>query len=68
VSSFEGNFAAYEAAVLASNPKRFAHRRTKYQRLSAKLRRGCPLRVVVSSWQTGSCGLLEGINALRFTP
>ena len=31
---FEGNFAAYEAAVLAENPDRFAHRRAKYQRLT----------------------------------
>ena len=36
---FEGNFAAYEAAVLAENPDRFAHRRAKYQRLAGKLRR-----------------------------
>ena len=36
---FEGNFAAYEAAVLAENPDRFAHRRAKYQRLTGKLRR-----------------------------
>jgi ATP-binding cassette ChvD family protein len=34
---FEGNFAAYEAAVLAENPDRFAHRRAKYQRLTSKL-------------------------------
>ena len=39
VSWFEGNFAAYEAAVMASNPDRFAHRRAKYQRLTSKLRR-----------------------------
>jgi ATP-binding cassette ChvD family protein len=39
VTWFEGNFAAYEAAVLAQNPDRFAHRRAKYQRLTAKLRR-----------------------------
>ena len=36
---FEGNFAAYEAAVMAENPDRFAHRRAKYQRLAGKLRR-----------------------------
>jgi energy-dependent translational throttle protein EttA len=30
---FEGNFAAYEATVLADNPDRFAHRRAKYQRM-----------------------------------
>jgi energy-dependent translational throttle protein EttA len=35
---FEGNFAAYEAAVIAENPDRFAHRRAKYQRLTDKLR------------------------------
>lgn len=35
---FEGNFAEYEAAVLAENPDRFAHRRGKYQRLTGKLR------------------------------
>jgi energy-dependent translational throttle protein EttA len=35
---FEGNFAAYEEAVLAENPDRFAHRRGKYQRLTGKLR------------------------------
>jgi len=34
---FEGNFAAYEAAVMAENPERFAHRRAKYQRLTGKL-------------------------------
>jgi ATP-binding cassette ChvD family protein len=34
---FEGNFAAYEATVLAENPDRFAHRRAKYQRLTGKL-------------------------------
>jgi hypothetical protein len=36
---FEGNFAAYEAAVLAENPDRFAHRRAKYHRLGAPLAR-----------------------------
>ncbi len=36
---FEGNFAAYEEAVMAENPDRFAHRRGKYQRLTGKLRR-----------------------------
>jgi ATP-binding cassette ChvD family protein len=36
---FEGNFAAYETAVLAENPDRFAHRRARYQRFSGKLRR-----------------------------
>ena len=35
---FEGNFAAYEASVMAENPERFAHRRGKYQRLTGKLR------------------------------
>ncbi|MCX7424510.1 MAG: energy-dependent translational throttle protein EttA [Planctomycetia bacterium] len=35
---FEGNFAAYEAAVMAENPDRFAHRRAKYQRLAASPR------------------------------
>jgi energy-dependent translational throttle protein EttA len=35
---FEGNFAAYEATVMAENPDRFAHRRAKYQRLTSKLR------------------------------
>lgn len=35
---FEGNFAAYEAAVMADDPDRFAHRRAKYQRLRGKLR------------------------------
>jgi energy-dependent translational throttle protein EttA len=35
---FEGNFAQYEAEVLASTPERFAHRRAKYQRLTGKLR------------------------------
>jgi energy-dependent translational throttle protein EttA len=34
---FEGNFAAYEAAVTAENPDRFAHRRAKYQRLDRHL-------------------------------
>ena len=33
---FEGNFAAYEEAVMAENPDRFAHRRAKYQRLTVK--------------------------------
>jgi ATPase subunit of ABC transporter with duplicated ATPase domains len=36
---FEGNFAAYEAAVMAENPDRFAHRRAKYQRLGGSLAR-----------------------------
>ncbi len=36
---FEGNFAAYEAAVMAENPDRFAHRRAKYHRLGAPLAR-----------------------------
>ncbi len=36
---FEGNFAAYEAAVMAEDPDRFTHRRAKYQRLTGKLRR-----------------------------
>ncbi len=35
---FEGNFAQYEATVMAENPERFAHRRAKYQRLTGKLR------------------------------
>jgi ATP-binding cassette ChvD family protein len=34
---FEGNFAEYEAAVMAENPDRFEHRRAKYQRLTGKL-------------------------------
>ncbi len=33
---FEGNFAAYEKAVVAENPDRVAHRRSKYHRLSLK--------------------------------
>jgi len=33
---FEGNFAAYERAVVAENPDRVAHRRNKYHRLSLK--------------------------------
>ena len=33
---FEGNFAAYEEAVVAENPDRLAHRRAKYQRLTLK--------------------------------
>lgn len=37
VTWFEGNFAAYEQAVMAENPDRFAHRRGKYQRLTGKL-------------------------------
>jgi energy-dependent translational throttle protein EttA len=35
---FEGNFAEYEAEVMAATPDRFAHRRAKYQRLTGKLR------------------------------
>jgi len=35
---FEGDFTSYEAAVLAENPDRFAHRRAKYQHLTKKLR------------------------------
>ena len=31
---FEGNFADYEQAVLAENPERVAHRRSKYKRLT----------------------------------
>ncbi len=31
---FEGNFAAYEKAVLAEDPERMAHRRGKYKRLT----------------------------------
>ena len=41
---FEGNFAAYEAAVMAENPDRFAHRRAKYQRLGAPLARRMPAK------------------------
>ena len=33
---FEGNFAAYEKAVMAENPDRVAHRRSKYRYLSLK--------------------------------
>ena len=33
---FEGNFAAYEKAVVAQNPERVAHRRNKYHRLTLK--------------------------------
>ncbi len=33
---FEGNFAAYEEAVLAENPDRLAHRRGKYKRLALR--------------------------------
>jgi ATP-binding cassette ChvD family protein len=33
---FEGNFAAYEAAVLAEDPDRLAHRRSKYKRLALR--------------------------------
>jgi ATP-binding cassette ChvD family protein len=33
---FEGNFAAYEQAVMAENPERLAHRRGKYHRLALK--------------------------------
>ena len=33
---FEGNFAAYEDAVMAETPDRLAHRRAKYQRLRLK--------------------------------
>jgi ATP-binding cassette ChvD family protein len=39
VGWFEGNFAAYEAAALAENPDRLAHRRAKYQRLTGTLHR-----------------------------
>jgi energy-dependent translational throttle protein EttA len=35
---FEGNFAEYEAEVMAATPDRFAHRRAKYQRLTGRLR------------------------------
>jgi ATPase subunit of ABC transporter with duplicated ATPase domains len=31
---FEGNFAAYEKAILAEDPERMAHRRGKYKRLT----------------------------------
>ncbi len=33
---FEGNFTAYERAVTAENPERFAHRRNKYHRLALR--------------------------------
>jgi sulfate-transporting ATPase len=33
---FEGNFAAYERAVMAEEPDRLAHRRSKYRRLSLR--------------------------------
>jgi len=33
---FEGNFAAYEAMVLAEDPDRLAHRRGKYKRLALR--------------------------------
>jgi ATP-binding cassette ChvD family protein len=33
---FEGNFAAYEAAVLVEDPDRLAHRRSKYKRLTLR--------------------------------
>jgi ATPase subunit of ABC transporter with duplicated ATPase domains len=33
---FEGNFEAYEEAVLAENPDRVAHRRGKYKRLTLR--------------------------------
>ncbi len=33
---FEGNFAAYEASVLAEDPDRLAHRRGKYKRLALR--------------------------------
>jgi ATP-binding cassette ChvD family protein len=33
---FEGNFAAYEAAVTAEDPERLAHRRSKYKRLTLR--------------------------------
>ena len=33
---FEGNFAAYEDAVMAESPERLAHRRGKYHRLALK--------------------------------
>jgi ATP-binding cassette ChvD family protein len=33
---FEGNFTAYERAVMAENPERFAHRRNKYHRLALR--------------------------------
>lgn len=33
---FEGNFAAYEASVLAEDPDRLAHRRAKYKRLALR--------------------------------
>jgi len=33
---FEGNFAAYEAAVTAEDPDRLAHRRSKYKRLALR--------------------------------
>jgi ATPase subunit of ABC transporter with duplicated ATPase domains len=33
---FEGNFTAYEEAVLAEDPDRLAHRRSKYKRLALR--------------------------------
>jgi ATP-binding cassette ChvD family protein len=33
---FEGNFMAYEKAVVAENPERVAHRRSKYNRLTLR--------------------------------
>jgi len=33
---FEGNFAAYEAAVRAEDPERVSHRRSKYKRLTLR--------------------------------
>jgi ATPase subunit of ABC transporter with duplicated ATPase domains len=33
---FEGNFTAYERAMLAQDPERLAHRRSKYKRLTLR--------------------------------
>jgi len=35
-SWYEGNFTAYEKSVMAENPERLAHRRSKYQRLALR--------------------------------
>ena len=33
---YEGNFTAYEKSVMAENPERLAHRRSKYQRIALR--------------------------------
>ena len=33
---FEGDFTAYEKAVVAENPDRLVHRRSKYHRLALR--------------------------------